>query len=168
MYQFVDKYELGALLTGALLVFGSVGCASSDKSEESGDDRAAASESSQTTQQEQSSESGERSTDRRKSRAGQGNSSRPPENREPVSDAQLDDFARISEKIQKVKMRTRKKMENAESRDEASKYQKQAQSKVQKIFDNEEMSQQEYARIAKRLQRDEKLRRRLKKRVDKK
>lgn len=167
MYQRFDMTAAGTL-AGLLLVFATVGCASSEKSESSSD-KAASSDSSRTAQQEQS-DSREQSDGRREStrRRGEASEGTRSGKKKRVTDEQLDDFARISGKIQKVKMRTRKKMENAESREEASQYQKQAQSKVDKIFENEEMSRRQYARIAKRLQRDEELQRRLKRRVEQK
>lgn len=83
-----------------------------------------------------------------------------------VTDAQLDQFARISQKIHQVRMQTEKKLQTANSEKEATQIKKKAYRQIQTIFRDAEMTEQQYQAIGRRLKSNPGLRKRLKKKLE--
>lgn len=82
-----------------------------------------------------------------------------------VSDKQLDQFIRISQKLRKLRKETQTAARQAESKQEKKKIQRRTKKRMKTIFATEDMTRREYRKLAKRIQSDRKLQRRMKKRM---
>ena len=166
-------HRLSYLLAAALVCsMAAVGCASSSDLEEADEEEQASSSSNDYDS------AGDQPTESSDSPDNEGESGTPSESEpEPspmpageessssgdqakISDAQLREFAAISQEMQKIQVETKRKIKSAESRQEAKTIQKKAQQRVQQVFEGKEMTRQEYESIAQRLRSDKELQQR--------
>ena len=83
-----------------------------------------------------------------------------------VSDEQLDEFARIAQEIDQIRMQTEKKLQTAQSEEAAKKIRQEAYKEVKALFRESEMTEAEYQDIAQQLKNNPELQERLRKRLE--
>jgi len=83
-----------------------------------------------------------------------------------VTDAQLDAFARANRQIHQIRMETREQLEAAETERESKAIRENAVQQIRSIFDEADISEEEYHQIGRQLENDRDLRQRLKQRLD--
>lgn len=79
-----------------------------------------------------------------------------------VSDEELEKFAAVSKRLDKVRLEMKHKMQNAEDRAEAEEIQKAADERLKSILADENMSRAEYTQLAQQIRSDPELQQRLK------
>lgn len=81
-------------------------------------------------------------------------SAEPPAEADPVTDAELREFAKLTRRIRKVQSEARAEIQAAESKEARQKLKSQTQKKVRGIFEDSSMSRKRYDQIGKMMQSD--------------
>jgi len=160
--KFAKSLAVGTLsaLIALPLVAPLASCASSDKAEGS-------SSNSQAQSREKSPDYQSTSDDQKAAESGS-SSETATSSGGSITDEQLDQFVRISQKLRQVKKDTQQAARSANTRKEKQKVRNEAKKRMKSIFADEAMTRQEYRQVAQKLQTDRELRRRLKQRMKQK
>jgi hypothetical protein len=81
-------------------------------------------------------------------------SAEPPAEADPVTDAELREFAKLTRRVRTVQSEARAEIQAAESKEARQKLKSQTQKKVRGIFEDSSMSRERYDQIGKMMQSD--------------